>query len=80
MAKKNLDGTTQTQTPPGLPLTGDEQGKAGSVPVAYHAGPPEINFFGRAWQRDIAQSVTQDEWAAMQARGDFNEFNFSEEQ
>lgn len=50
------------------------------VSVAYHDGPPTIGFCGRAWQRDVVQSVTADEWHAMQARGDFNEFNFTEEQ
>lgn len=48
--------------------------------VAYHDGPPEIGFSGRHWQRGVAQPVTAEEWAAMQARADFNEFNFSEEQ
>lgn len=48
--------------------------------VAYHDGPPEIGFYGRNWQRDIAQPVSPDEWAAMQLRGDFNEFNFTEEE
>ena len=47
--------------------------------VAYHAGPEEIGFCGRTWQRGVAQSVTADEWAAMQARGDIEEFNFTKE-
>jgi hypothetical protein len=47
--------------------------------VAYHAGPPDIGFFGRQWQRDVAQPVTADEWTAMRARGDFDEFNFTQE-
>lgn len=51
-----------------------------TITVAYHDGPPEIGFCGRQWQRGVAQPVTADEWEAMQARADFNEFNFSEEQ
>lgn len=47
--------------------------------VAYHAGPPSIGFCGRQWQRDVAQPVTPEEWKAMQARGDFDEFNFTKE-
>jgi hypothetical protein len=52
----------------------------GTLNVAYHEGPDEIGFCSLAWQRDVAQPVTTDQWAAMQARADFNEFNFSEEQ
>jgi len=70
MAKKDAN-----QTPPSLPLSGEE-----SISVAYHAGPGEIKFCGRHWQRDTAQSITLPEWHAIQARGDFNEFNFTEEQ
>ncbi len=44
--------------------------------VAFHQGPPQISFAGRNWQRGVAQPVTADEWAAMQARGDFAPFDF----
>lgn len=50
------------------------------ISVAYHEGPEAIGFGGRHWQRDIAQTVSADEWAFMQARADFNEFKFNEEQ
>lgn len=92
----------QNQTPPNLPLLGEEQRtedfsaptltqtlgettshstlpEVGSLTVAYRAGPPSIGFYGRQWQREVAQPVTADEWEQMQARGDFDEFNFTEE-
>jgi hypothetical protein len=47
--------------------------------VSYHIGPAEIRYYGRDWQREVAQPVSAEDWAAMQVRGDFNEFNFSEE-
>lgn len=46
------------------------------VRAAYHDGPPSIQFYGRGWQRGVAQTVTPGDWAAMQARGDFGEFGF----
>lgn len=49
------------------------------IPVAYHAGPEEIGYYNKQWQRDVAQPLTREDWAAMQARGDFDEFNFIEE-
>ena len=49
------------------------------VSVAYHDGPNAIGFLGRWWQRDVAQSITADEWAAMQSRGDFEEYQFTQE-
>ncbi len=44
--------------------------------VAYHDGPPEITFFGMDWQRGVSREVTHEQWAAMQLRGDFKEFDF----
>lgn len=67
--------------------SGDEQGAVPStssgrteICVAYHAGPGEIGFCGNHWKRGEAQTITLAEWHAMQARGDFNEFNFEEEE
>jgi hypothetical protein len=70
--------TNQEQIPPSLPLLREEK-EAADLRVAYHEGPADIGFCGRQWQRDVAQRVTAEEWAAMQARGDFGEFNFEEE-
>lgn len=42
-----------------------------TVEVAYHAGPPELMFYGRLWYRGASQPVPQADWEAMQARGDF---------
>lgn len=50
-----------------------------TLSVKYQAGPEELNFAGRQWKRGEAQPVTADEWAAMQARADFNEHQFTEE-
>ena len=50
-----------------------------SFRVAYHAGPEEIGFFGRTWHRGVALEVTVNELTGMQARGDYNEFNFKQE-
>ena len=44
--------------------------------VAFHQGPPQISFAGRNWQRGVPQSVTAEEWAAMQARSDCAPFDF----
>jgi hypothetical protein len=84
MAKINQDDASQT--PPNLPLSGEEQsgallenGGEDRVMVSYHIGPAEIRYYGRDWQREVAQPVSAEDWAAMQVRGDFNEFNFSEE-
>ena len=75
MAKKDIGAEGSTPSPT-LPLPG---GGSDSLRVAYHNGPEEIGFFGREWQRGIAQSVTANELAGMQARGDYNEFNFKQE-
>lgn len=45
--------------------------------AAYHDGPPEIQFAGRRWLRDMPQDLTAQEWAAMQARPDFKHFDFT---
>lgn len=45
--------------------------------VAYHAGPPEIEFAGRRWQRGVEQSVSADQLSAMCARPDFSIFSFA---
>ncbi|HQS59967.1 MAG: hypothetical protein B7Y56_03420 [Gallionellales bacterium 35-53-114] len=75
MAKKNSPLLNPLpQADEGTNVKGDHL-----ILVAYHAGPEEIGFFGKVWQRDSAQSVTADEWAAMRLRGDFDEFNFIEE-
>lgn len=76
MAKKDIGSEDYTPSPT-LPLQG---GVGDLVSVAYHDGPIAIGFCGRRWQRDVAQPVTVGEWAAMQARGDFNEFDFKQEQ
>lgn len=51
----------------------------GDVRVAYHDGPPEIHFAGLTWRRGVADTVTAEKWAEMQARGDFKEFDFRPE-
>lgn len=66
--------TPNADTPPNSPAKGE-----GMVCVAYHDGPGEIGFCGRWWKRGVAQSITIEEWHAIQARADFNEFNFIEE-
>lgn len=68
------------KTPDTEPLADSTLNPQSSLLVAYHDGPNAIGFCGRRWQRDVAQSVTADEWGAMQARGDFNEFDFKQEQ
>lgn len=68
------------KTPDSTPLAGSILSSQPTLMVAYHDGPGEIGFGGRHWQRGISQPVTAEEWAAMRARRDFNEFNFSEEQ
>lgn len=50
------------------------------ITVAYHAGPSEIGFYTRTWTRGAPQTIPADDWKAMQQRGDFNEFDFQEEQ
>jgi hypothetical protein len=47
--------------------------------MAYHAGPPDIQFCGRRWARGVAQPLTQAEQAEMRARPDFKQFNFIKE-
>jgi hypothetical protein len=47
--------------------------------VAYHDGPPAIHFAGRPWRRGAADDVTPEQWSAMRARADFNEFDFKPE-
>lgn len=61
--------------------------KAGVLPqptapleVAYHAGPPEIQFSGRRWLIGAAQKVTGREWTTMQVRPDFKQFDFKLEE
>lgn len=44
--------------------------------VAYHDGPPAIQYFGRRWERGAPQEVSPDDWAAMQERADFPPFQF----
>lgn len=46
--------------------------------IAYFSGPPEIQFFGRRWLREKAQTVTPADWSAMQARPDCAGFDFRE--
>lgn len=48
--------------------------------VAYHAGPPEIEFAGRHWRIGVAQPVAPEDYAAMRARADFAQFEFSTEE
>lgn len=47
-----------------------------AVRVAYHQGPPEIHFAGLPWRRGVADAVSAEKWAEMQARGDFHHFDF----
>jgi hypothetical protein len=67
----------------GIRVKGEGNPSTGSgrteLRVVYHAGPDAIGFCGRQWRRGAAQPVTAEEWAAMRARGDFNEFDFIEE-
>lgn len=80
MAKKEID-SSESPLPNPLPPAGEGTNVKSNalILVAYHAGPEEIGFFGKQWQRGVTQSVTADEWLAMQVRGDFDEFNFTEE-
>jgi hypothetical protein len=50
---------------------------AGPLQVRYRDGPAEMFFFGRRWQRDKPQSVSADDWRAMQARADCAPHQFS---
>jgi hypothetical protein len=70
-----------TPLPNPLPQAGEGTNEKSNIQlsVAYHDGPGEIGFAGRHWQRGVAQPVAAEEWAAMQARADFNEFDFIEE-
>jgi hypothetical protein len=57
-----------------------EHGDTGAaISVFYRTGPCDIHFCGRTWFRGMSQTVTPGKWAEMQARGDFNEFDFTEE-
>lgn len=58
-------------TPPDTPAAQAPAGRA-----AYHAGPPAIEFGGRRWQRGQAQTLTADEFAALQSRADAALFGF----
>ncbi len=49
------------------------------VRLAYHDGPPAIHFAGLPWQRGVAQTVTDEKYAEVMARGDVGEFDFREE-
>ncbi|GEM_PF-6639390 len=44
--------------------------------VAYHAGPPEIQFAGRRWVKGAAQALTTEEWGALRSRPDAAAFEF----
>ncbi len=48
----------------------------GTLQVAFHAGPPEIGYFGSQWRRGEPQTVTAEAWAAMRRRDDFASFDF----
>lgn len=48
----------------------------GTLNVAYHDGPPAIQYFGSRWERGVAKQVSVEAWAAMQERGDFEPFRF----
>lgn len=50
-----------------------------TVSVAYHAGPPEITFYGREWRIGQPQPIPITDWIAMNQRADVGEFNFKEE-
>lgn len=45
--------------------------------IAYHDGPPEIQFAGRRWLRGAAQPVGTDELQAMKKRRDFAAYRFT---
>ena len=66
---------------PNPPPEGEGANEKGTIQflVAYRDGPPEIGFAGRQWQRGVAQLVMTEEWAAMQERADFNEYQFTKE-
>ncbi|MDP3425488.1 MAG: hypothetical protein Q8S32_17240 [Burkholderiaceae bacterium] len=46
------------------------------APFAYHAGPPDIVFAGRAWRRGVPQPVTPEELKSMTRRAGWVVFDF----
>ena len=46
------------------------------VQFAYHDGPPDIVFAGRAWRRGAAQPVTAEELKSMTRRAGWVVFDF----
>lgn len=46
------------------------------TPFAYHAGPPDIVFAGRAWRRGVPQMVTPEELKSMTRRAGWAIFEF----
>lgn len=46
------------------------------TPFAYHAGPPDIVFAGRAWRRGVPQPVTPEELKSMTRRAGWVVFDF----
>lgn len=56
--------------------TKDTATQPSAFQVAHHDGPPEITFYGIRWRRGVPQSISAEAWRGMQARGDFNEFDF----
>lgn len=46
------------------------------IRIAYHAGPADVVFAGRAWRRGVAQPVTPDELKSMTRRAGWVTFEF----
>lgn len=44
--------------------------------VAYHKGPPELEYFGRHWVRGIEQPMTKADFDTLLGRPDAVHFNF----
>lgn len=45
--------------------------------VAYHDGPPQIEFVGLIWFRDLARPFSRADFEALQARPDAAPFAFT---
>ena len=73
---KNLPATADASAPTGASTSAAAAEAPATFNVAYHDGPPAINFFGVRWERGKAQTVTAGQWAAMQARPDCAPFEF----
>jgi hypothetical protein len=49
---------------------------ASAIRIAYHAGPADVVFSGRAWRKGVAQQVSQEELKSMTRRAGWVTFEF----